>query len=88
MNPAPPDDNPIYAALSALAPAKDWASVSPQARSRPNRVRIQLRLHHAKAPLSIELKLGSEREGDDAWAEFNEWFVAFSTFDSSAEPAV
>ena len=78
MNPSPPDKNPVYAALNALAPPKDWAGISPAAPSKPNRVRVRLRLRRADATRTVELKLRSESEVDDVWDEFSRWYAAYS----------
>jgi len=78
VNPTPPDKNPVYAALSALAPPNDWASISPAAPSKPNRVRVKLKLRRADITRTVELKLGSENEVDDVWHEFSQWYAAYS----------
>ena len=72
-----PLENPVYGALSALAPPEDWASVTPAAQSRPNRLRVILKLHHTTRAHTLELKLRSESEVNDVWLEFARWFAGF-----------
>lgn len=72
-----PLDNPVYGALTALAPAEDWASVTPAAQSRPNRLRVILKLHHSTRAHTLELKLRSETEVNEVWLEFARWFASF-----------
>ena len=76
-----PLNNPVYVALAALAPPEDWATVTPVAQSRPNRLRVLLRLHHTKVVHTVELKLRNENDVDEVWAAFDRWFVAFVSVD-------
>jgi len=77
VNPSPPDKNPVYAALTALAPPKDWGSISPAVPSKPNRVRVRLTLRKADVARTVEVKLRNEAEVDDVWDEFTRWFSSF-----------
>ena len=72
-----PLDNPVYGALAALAPPEDWASVTPAAQSRPNRLRVILKLHHTTRAHTLELKLRTEGEVNEVWIEFARWFTKF-----------
>jgi hypothetical protein len=74
-----PLDNPVYGALCALAPPEDWASVRPSAQPRPNRLRVVLKLHHTAQAHTLELKLRSENEVNEVWAEFDRWFAGFTS---------
>ena len=82
VNSTVPENNPLYAALSALAAPEEWASVTALPQIRPHRFRVELVLLNSNVARRIELKLPSERAIADVWEEFNQWYVTPRSLDT------
>jgi hypothetical protein len=70
----PPEQNPLYNTLKALAAPADWAAVSRDQNAKPGRLNVRLTLRRSHVVRHVELKAKNESIAEQVWLEFELWF--------------